>query len=165
MKEAALADNDKLIIGGTRFFLGGDQEREDAALEDSDEDEGIDLSKIRHQIDKNKKSKKKENELKKAAATVRRVCIATRQLKHSKAVLMIMMQKERRKNQPNPLNFSALHLLRDPQGFAEKLFAKNLQQMKVRLNLSQKLLVLQLVSRLIGLHKLIIISFYSYFQR
>ena len=81
MKEAALADNDKLIIGGTRFFLGGDQEREDAALEDSDEDEGIDLSKIRHQIDKNKKSKKKENELKKAAATVRRVCIATRQLK------------------------------------------------------------------------------------
>ena len=75
MKEASLADNEKLIIGGSRFFLGGDQEREDAALEDSDEDEGIDLSKIRHQIDKNKKSKKKENDLKKAAATVRRVCL------------------------------------------------------------------------------------------
>ena len=73
MKEASLADHEKLIVGGTRFFLGGDQEREDAALEDTDEDEGIDLSKIRHQIDKNKKSKKKENELKKAAATVRKV--------------------------------------------------------------------------------------------
>lgn len=74
MKQASLADNEKLIIGGSRFFLGGDQEREDAALEDSDEDEGIDLSKIRHQMNKNKKSNKKENELKKAAATVRRVC-------------------------------------------------------------------------------------------
>lgn len=74
MKQASLADNEKLIVGGSRFFLGGDQEREDAALEDSDEDEGIDLSKIRHQMNKNKKSNKKETELKKAAATVRRVC-------------------------------------------------------------------------------------------
>ncbi|TKA60675.1 hypothetical protein B0A55_11031, partial [Friedmanniomyces simplex] len=50
-------------------------------------------------------------------------------------------------------------------GFAEKLFAQHLQpsQPKVRLNLEQKLLVLNLVSRLVGLHKLTLIPLYSYF--
>jgi protein SDA1 len=70
---------------------------------------------------------------------------------------------EKKKGQPHPLNFSALHLLHDPQGFAETLFSKHLQNSKSRLNLEQKLLVLQLVSRLVGLHKLTVISLYSYF--
>ena len=78
MKEASLADNDKLVIGGTKFFLGGDQEREDAALEDSDEDDDVDVGRMRHQMNLNKKSGKKEKELKKAAATVKRVRKAIR---------------------------------------------------------------------------------------
>ena len=63
------------------------------------------------------------------------------------------------------MNFSALHLLHDPQGFSEKLFRQHLQssQPAVRLNLEQKLLVLQLVSRLVGLHKLTLEPLYSYF--
>jgi len=74
-------------------------------------------------------------------------------------------KQERKKNSPQQLNFSALHLLHDPQGFAETLFERHLQpaQPKVRLNLDQKLLVLQLVSRLVGLHKLTLIPLYSYF--
>jgi protein SDA1 len=72
-------------------------------------------------------------------------------------------KNEKKKNQPHPLNFSALHLLHDPQGFAETLFSKHLQNGKSKLNLEQKLLVLQLVSRLVGLHKLTVISLYSYF--
>jgi len=43
------------------------------------------------------------------------------------------------------------------------LFSKHLQNSKSKLNLEQKLLVLQLVSRLVGLHKLTVISLYSYF--
>ena len=74
-------------------------------------------------------------------------------------------QKERQKNQPHMLNFSALHLLHDPQGFAEELFSKHLQNTRSKLNLEQKLLVLQLVSRLVGLHKLTIMSLYSYFLK
>lgn len=92
-----------------------------------------------------KKSKKAARQLEKAAAAVKK--------------------KERKKSQPHPLNFSALHLLHDPQGFAEQLFQKHLQTTKSKLNLEQKLLVLQLVSRLIGLHKLTVISFYSYFLK
>ncbi|KAL8243765.1 hypothetical protein R6Q59_010023 [Mikania micrantha] len=144
MKECALADNEKVIVGGVRFFLGGDKEREELEDESSDE-ETIDMRKLRHQIGINKKSKKGDRSLQKAAAAVKR--------------------KEKRKSQPHPLNFSALHLLHNPQAFAEELFSKHLQNTKSKLNLEQKLFVLQLVSRLIGLHKLTIMTFYSYFLK
>jgi protein SDA1 len=144
MKEAALAENEKVIVGGVRFFLGGDKEREEFE-DDSSDDEGMDIGKIRHQLGINKKSKKASKALTKATTAVRR--------------------KSKKKNQPHPLNFSALHLLHDPQGFAENLFSKHLQNTKSQLNLEQKLLVLQLVSRLIGLHKLTVLSFYSYFLK
>ena len=142
MKEASLADNEKVIVGGVRFFLGGDKEREELDDESSDEDP-IDTGKLRHQAGITKKTKKKAKQYDKAVATVKR--------------------RERKKNQPHPLNFSALHLLHDPQGFAETLFSKHLQNTKSKLNLENKLLVLQLVSRLVGLHKLTIITLYSYF--
>lgn len=145
MKEASLADNEKVIVGGVRFFLGGDKEREEAADESSDEDDTVDIKALKHQAGINKKTKKKGRELKKAAATIKK--------------------KERKKNQPHPLNFSALHLLHDPQGFAEQLFTKHLQNSKSKLNLEQKLFVLQLVSRLVGLHKLTLESLYSYFLK
>ena len=145
MKEAALADDEKCIVGGVRFFLGGDKEREELEDESSEEEDAIDMGKLRHQMGINKKSKKAGRKLEKAAATVRK--------------------KEKKKSQPHALNFSALHLLHDPQGFAETLFSKHLQNTKSKLNLDQKLLVLQLVSRLIGLHKLTVMSFYSYFLK
>ncbi|KAJ9628696.1 Severe Depolymerization of Actin [Taxawa tesnikishii (nom. ined.)] len=132
MENAALSQNEKVVTGGVHFFLGGDKEREEAADDSSDDEETIDMAKLRHQAGINKKTKKKANELKKAAATVKR--------------------KEKKKNAPHPLNFSALHLLHDPQGFAEKLFAQHLQTQtpKAKLNLEQKLSVLQLVSRLLS---------------
>ncbi|GAM91586.1 hypothetical protein ANO11243_096380 [Dothideomycetidae sp. 11243] len=146
MKEAALSQNEKVVVGGTRFFLGGDQEREELADDDS-EDEEVDIAQIRHQQGINKKTKKRAAELRKAAATVKK--------------------KERKKHAPHPLNFSALHLLHDPQGFVEKLFHQHLhtQAPKAKLNLEQRLLVLQLVTRLVGLHMLTLIQLYSYLQK
>ncbi|EFR03993.1 sda1 [Nannizzia gypsea CBS 118893] len=144
MKEAALADNEKVIIGGVRFFLGGDKEREELEDESSDDDV-IDVGKVKHQATINKGSKKRAKAIEKAKAIVKK--------------------KEKKKNAPHPLNFSALHLLHDPQGFAENLFQKHLQNTRAKLNLEQKLLVLQLVSRLVGLHKLTIIQLYSYFLK
>ncbi|KAF7958035.1 hypothetical protein EAE96_003602 [Botrytis aclada] len=144
MKEASLSDNEKVIGGGVRFFLGGDKEREEMEDESSDE-EAIDIGKLKHQVGINKKTKKKTKTLEKAVEKVRR--------------------KEKKSKAPHPLNFSALHLLHDPQGFAETLFSKHLQNSKSKLNLEQKLIVLQLVSRLVGLHKLTVISLYSYFTK
>ena len=145
MKEAALVDNEKVAVGGARFFLGGDKEREELENESSDDEDGIDVGKLRHQAGINKKTKKKSRRLEKAASDVKR--------------------KERKKHAPHPLNFSALHLLHDPQGFAETLFAKHLQSTRSKLNLAHKLIVLQLVSRLTGLHKLTILPYFSYFLK
>jgi len=144
MRMAALSDNEKVITGGVRFFLGGDKEREEAA-EESDDDENVDMGRLRHTAGINKKSKKNQRDLKKAT--------------------IIVKKKEKRKNAPHPLNFSALHLLHDPQGFAETLFSKHVQNSKAKLALESKLLVLQLVSRLVGLHKLTVLPLYSYFLK
>ncbi|EFY94247.2 SDA1 domain protein [Metarhizium robertsii ARSEF 23] len=141
MKEACLSDNEKVVIGATRFFLGGDKEREE--LEDDSSDDEIDLSKIRHQIGINKKTKKQKKTYDKAVNKVRR--------------------DQQKKAKPHPLNFSALHLLHDPQGFVEQLFSKHLQNTKSKLSLDSKLLVLQLVTRLVGLHKLTVVALYSWF--
>ncbi|KAL9634873.1 MAG: hypothetical protein Q9164_003821 [Protoblastenia rupestris] len=144
MKEAALADNEKVIVGGVRYFLGGDKEREELEDESSD-NEAVDLGRLKHQLAINKKNKKKAKMMDNAVATVKK--------------------KERKKKQPHLLNFSAFHLLHDPQGFAEELFHKHLQNTRSKLNLEQKLLILQLISRLIGLHKLTVLSLYSYFLK
>lgn len=144
MKEASLADNEKIVVGAVNFFLGGDKEREELEDESSDE-EAVDIGRLKHQMGINKKSTKKARAVDHAIATIKK--------------------KDRKKKQPHPLNFSAFHLLHDPQGFAEALFSKHLQKTKSKLHLEQKLLVLQLVSRLIGLHKLTILSIYSYFLK
>ena len=145
MRLAALSENEKVLTGGVRFFLGGDKEREEAADDSSDDGGDVDIARLRHQATINKKTKKKGRELKKAAATVKK--------------------KEKKKNAPHPLNFSALHLLHDPQGFAESLFSKHVQNTKSKIQLESRLLVLQLVSRLVGLHKLTVLSLYSYFLK
>ncbi|KAF2849237.1 SDA1-domain-containing protein [Plenodomus tracheiphilus IPT5] len=145
MRLAALSENEKVVAGGTRFFLGGDKEREEAAEESSDDDNDVDMARLRHQAGINKKTKKKARDLKNAAVSLKK--------------------KEKKKNAPHPLNFSALHLLHDPQGFAETLFSKHVQNSKVKFALETKLLILQLVSRLVGLHKLTVLSLYSYFLK
>ena len=144
MKEASLADNEKVIGGGVRFFLGGDKEREEMEDESSDE-EKIDMGQMKHQMGINKKKRKNKKILEDAVKRVHK--------------------KEKKKNAPHPLNFSALHLLHDPQGFAENLFQKHLHNSRSKLNLEQKLIVLQLVTRLVGLHRLTVISLYSYFTK
>ncbi|KIL85707.1 protein sda1 [Fusarium avenaceum] len=141
MKEACLSDNEKVVVGAVRFFLGGDKEREE--MEDESSDEEVDLSQVKHQLGINKKTKKSKKAYDRAVDKVKR--------------------NERKKTKPHPLNFSALHLLHDPQNFAEQLFSKHLQNTKAKLSLETKLLVTQLVTRLVGLHKLTIVALYSWF--
>lgn len=141
MKEACLSDNEKVVVSAVRFFLGGDKEREE--MEDESSDEEVDLSKIKHQMGINKKTRKQKKTYDRAVDKVKR--------------------QERKKSKPHPLNFSALHLLHDPQNFAEQLFQKHLQNTKSKVTLDTKLLVLQLVTRLVGLHKLTIVALYSWF--
>ncbi|KAI0007245.1 SDA1-domain-containing protein [Xylariaceae sp. FL0662B] len=142
MRQACLADNEKVLVGAVRFFLGGDREREEFEDDSSDED-AVDIRKVKHTIGINKKTKKAKRALDKAAERVKK--------------------QDRKRNAPHPLNFSALHLLQDAQGFSENLFEKHLQNSKSKLALESKLLVLQLVTRLVGLHKLTVLPLYSWF--
>ena len=142
MSQAALHPDTKIASSGIRFFLGGDKEREDTLAEDSDDE--LDLAAIQHKMKVNKKSNRRKAQFDIAARTVKKKRGVGKDQTH--------------------LNFSAIHLLHDPQGFAEKLFSKHLQNNQksvARLTLAQKIDCLNLVSRLVGTHKLTVLGLYS----
>ncbi|KAI8924400.1 SDA1-domain-containing protein [Entophlyctis helioformis] len=137
--EACFSPTPKIVASAVHFFLGADEKEE---VSDSDED-GPDIASLRHANTINKKKKSRRNTLQKAQASVKR--------------------KERAKSRAEHFNFSALHLLNDPQGFAEKLFSrlrhaasKNMYRFELRLQM------INLVSRLIGVHKLLLLGFYEF---
>lgn len=70
MKEACLSDNEKVTTGSIRFFLGVDQEMEDSS---SDEEDGIDVGKLKHQAGITKKTKKRTKTFERAVAAVKKV--------------------------------------------------------------------------------------------
>lgn len=69
-------------------------------------------------------------------------------------------QKKYDKAEPTP-NFPALQLLHDPQTFAEKLY-DILNSYDKRFSLDHRILLMQLLSRVMGAHKLCVLGFYTY---
>jgi protein SDA1 len=59
------------------------------------------------------------------------------------------------------VNFPALLLLNDPQSFGEKLYDA-LNRYDKRFSLDHKILIMQLLSRVMGAHKLCVLGFYTY---
>lgn len=142
MTHAALHSEPKVAVAGGRFFLGADKERQEA-LEDDSDDEDVDMGALRHKMLVNKKSGKRGKKIDQALKT--------------------MKKKTSAKGLATYLNFSALHLLRDPQGFAEQLFERHLGNRNAnRYDLEQRIMFINLVSRLIGTHKLTVLGFYSF---
>ncbi|KIH90762.1 protein SDA1 [Sporothrix brasiliensis 5110] len=160
MREACLGDNEKVVVSAVRFFLGGDKAREELEDDSSDDEKGknkyggvlgggaggpVDLQKMKQGSLHSKKTKKTAKRLERAVDKVKKM--------------------ERKKQQPQMLNFSALHLLHAPHDFAEALFTRHLQSSKCKFSLDSKLQILQLVTRLHGLHKLIILPLFSWFTK
>lgn len=146
MTQAALHPDVKVAVAGTKFFLGADKEREENFEDDSSDDEKFDMGALKHRLQVQKKSLKKTKKLEQAVKT--------------------MKKKSNSKNATTYLNFSAIHLLRDPQGFAEQLFARHLSgKNSNRFDLDQKILFMNLISRLIGTHKLTVLGIYSFFLK
>jgi len=73
-----------------------------------------------------------------------------------------LLRKAKKKQKVVSFNFSAIHLINDPQGFAEKLF-KQLEQSTERFEV--KLMTISLIGRLVGIHELILLNFYPFLQR
>ncbi|XP_048506733.1 protein SDA1 homolog isoform X2 [Athalia rosae] len=130
----------KVMVASLKFFLGSDPDEKNSDDSDSDDEPNVKEVMMANKV--NKKSKKREKQLKK--------------------VKQLFVKSKKKKSKAPQFNFSALHLIHDPQGFAEKLF-KQMEKNNDRFEV--KLMTLDVVSRLIGLHNLFLFNFYPYLQR
>lgn len=144
---AALATfhpNTKVQSAAIHFFLGSDNDDE----EDSDDEDTVATSRknvkgIEHKNKVKKTGRKEERLLKKAQSG----------LSHER--------RKRAEDAGKKVNFPALELLHDPQTFGEKLY-DNLQKHDKKYSLDHKILIMQLLSRVMGVHKLCILGFYTF---
>ncbi|XP_029049878.1 protein SDA1 homolog [Osmia bicornis bicornis] len=130
----------KVMVSCLKFFVGTGVE--DRQSDDSDSDSEPNIKEIIMANRVNKKTKKREKHLAKAK--------------------QVLAKSKKKATKAPSFNFSALHLIHDPQGFAEKLF-KQLEKNNDRFEI--KLITLDVISRLIGLHSLFLLNFYPYLQR
>ncbi|KAM6544857.1 hypothetical protein CsatB_025593 [Cannabis sativa] len=77
---------------------------------------------------------------------------------------MRSMKKQQRisSDKTAPNYYSPLSHLKDPQGFAEKLFSR-LQTCNERFEV--RMMMLKVIARTVGLHRLILLNFYPYLQK
>lgn len=88
---------------------------------------------------------------------------SSRRKKQAKLQRVIRGLKKQQRNQAEgAIGSSPLQHLHDPQGFAEKLFSC-LQTSNERFEV--KLMMMKVISRTIGLHRLIILNFYPFLQK
>lgn len=135
--EACLSKIPSVMITGIKFFLTSNQQDEKDGDSDSDDDtpnpkEVMMANRV------NKKSRKRVKSFEK---------------------LKSIIKNKKKKRKTENFQFSALHLIYDPQGFAEKLFKQMTTQHD---QFEGKLMTLELISRLIGVHELILLNFYPY---
>ncbi|KAG5895123.1 hypothetical protein JTB14_008560 [Gonioctena quinquepunctata] len=130
----------KVMVASLKFFLGKDPDEKNS--DDSDSDNEVDPKEVMMANKVNKKTRKREKQLNK--------------------VKKLASKAYKKKSQAPVFNFSAIHLIHDPQGMAEKLF-RQLETTTKRFEV--KLMTLDVISRLIGLHDLFLFNFYSYIQR
>uniref|UniRef100_A0ABI7YXS8 Protein SDA1 n=1 Tax=Felis catus TaxID=9685 RepID=A0ABI7YXS8_FELCA len=120
----------KILVAALTFFLGKDEEEKQDSDSES-EDEGPTARDLLVQYATGKKSSKNKKRLEKA---------------------MKVLKKQKKKKKPEVFNFSAIHLIHDPQDFAEKLL-KQLESSKERFEV--KMMLMNLISRLVGIHEII----------
>lgn len=131
--------NTKVMVASLKFFLGRDEEEK---TENSDSEEEIDPRDTMISNKFNKKTRKREKMVEKVKKQAKKL--------------------KKRKQKAPAFNFSALHLVNNPQGFAEKLF-KKLESSNDRFEV--KLMLLDVISRLIGLHSLFLFNYYPFIAR
>ncbi|KAG2220335.1 hypothetical protein INT45_004020 [Circinella minor] len=134
--EACFSPVSKIAVTAIRFFLSSNEEKEESEDEDND-------------IPDLKRMKQASVYTKKTKARSRRL----------ETVKKRISKKAKNKTKAESFNFSALHLLNDPQGFAEKLYSK-LNAKDERWEI--RLLRMNLISRVIGIHQLSLLGFYPY---
>ncbi|KAH9857763.1 SDA1-domain-containing protein [Lenzites betulinus] len=131
----------KVQSASLHFFLGSDDEKEDS---DDEEEDLPNVRALQHRREINKKTRSGDKKLQKMAKSV----------------------KSKRKKRADAItaNFPAIQLLNDPQTFGEKLY-DILNKYDKRFSLDHKILLMQLLSRVMGGHKLCVLGFYTYIMK
>uniref|UniRef100_A0A3P9Q3N1 Protein SDA1 n=1 Tax=Poecilia reticulata TaxID=8081 RepID=A0A3P9Q3N1_POERE len=123
-----------------KFFLGKDEDEKNESDSES-ENEGTSARDLMVKYSTGKKTTKNKKKMEKA---------------------MKVLKKHKKKKKPEVFNFSAIHLIHDPQDFSEKLL-KQLESSKERFEV--KIMMMELISRLVGIHELFLFNFYPFIQR
>lgn len=130
----------KVMVASLKFFLGADPNEKGS--DDSDSDNEPDLKSAIMQNRVNKKTRKGQKQLDNIKKQV--------------------VKAKKKKNKTPAFFFSGIHLIHNPQGMAENLF-KQLHSQNERFEV--KLMHLDVISRLIGIHELFLFTFYPYITR
>ncbi|KZT03454.1 protein required for actin cytoskeleton organization and cell cycle progression [Laetiporus sulphureus 93-53] len=131
----------KVQSASLHFFLGSDEEKEDS--DDESEDEP-DVKALQHRREVNKKTRSGDKKIRKTIKSIK--------------------SNRKKKAESSTPNFPAIQLLNDPQTFGEKLY-DNLNRYDKRFSLDHKILMMQLLSRVMGSHKLCVLGFYTYIMK
>lgn len=144
--QACLSRTPKILVTALQFFLGTDDvdvEEKDSSDDEEDRREALNQLKETLMANRfNKNTRKRQKLLDRVKKTVRTV--------------------QNKEKKVETFNFSAIHLINDPQTFAEKLYScmeSTSEKFEV------KLMIMNLISRLIGIHELILLNFYPFVTR
>lgn len=146
---ACFSSNSKVMIAAIGFFLGRDEEDEKDENSDSEED-----------VESVGESRKKVKE----ARMANKVNKKTRKRQRIEERMEKRAAKRQKKSKTDPFNVKALHMIYDPQKMAEKLLAL-LSDSKELKRIDVKLMLMNLISRLVGVHQLYLFNFYPLLQR
>lgn len=145
----------KIMIAALSFLLDFEKIENDDDTDDSGSEDDLETQQTQIVVNKESiykaKHKGTTSSKKKKKAKLQRVIRS--------------MKKQQRLSSENSNNsnyFSPLNHLKDAQGFAEKLFSR-LQTCNERFEV--KMMMLKVISRTVGLHRLLLLNFYPYLQK
>lgn len=141
---ACSSESTRVMVAGLKFFLGIETRMHD---DEEEEEEKIGAAAKSMEINYHQHSKK-------TRARARSV------KKQQEQVAKLRREKDK-SDEPTPL-YPAILLIHDPNALAEKLF-KRVRQSCERFEV--KLLLMNMISRLVGCHQLLLLNFYSFLQR
>lgn len=142
---SCLSRSTKILVTSLQFFLGNDDEDSEDNESSDEEDRQNSINQLKETIIANRFNK----------STRKRQKILNRVKKTVKST----QNKERK---VETFNFSAIHLINDPQTFSEKLFTQ-LESTSERFEV--KLMMMNLLSRLIGIHELLLLNYYPFITK
>ncbi|KAL6651447.1 hypothetical protein ACP70R_010372 [Stipagrostis hirtigluma subsp. patula] len=152
--DACFHASSRIMIAAISFLLGYENAQHE---DDSDASSSEDEANQNPQLILSKEDVYKANHKGTAASKKKKKAKLQRVIRSMKR-----QQRKSAAEETGSSYYSPLTYLKDPQGFAEKLFSR-LQKCNERFEV--RMMMLKVIARTIGLHHLVLLNFYPYLQR